>query len=113
MAESDEFAGYAAVAPCRVVGGHVDDEVTQLHRGAGPPRRPAKLGPVAGDSASVPTQQGLWRDEPASSPPSGQGRRDRTQQGPVLIGERWSVVLPAQDCELVAQHDDLEVLRAA
>ena len=77
------------------------------------PRRPAGLGPVAGDSASVPTQQGLWCDEPASSPPSGQGRRDRTQQGPVLIGERWSVVLPAQDCELVAQHDDLEVLRAS
>ena len=40
-------------------------------------------------------------------------RRDGVQQGPVLVGERWSVVLLVQDCELVAQHDDLKVLRAA
>ena len=113
VAETGEFAGDAAVTPGGVVGGHVDDEVTQLHRSAGPPGRPAGLGPTAGDSASVPTQQGIWRDEPGNSPPSGQGRRDRTQQRPVLIDERWPVVLPARDCELVAKHDDLEDLRAS
>ena len=42
-----------------------------------------------------------------------QARRDGTQQGPVLVGERWSVVLALQDCELVTQHDDLKVLRAS
>ena len=68
---------------------------------------------MAGDSASVPTQQCLWCDEPASSLRSGHRRCDGTQQGPVLLRERWRVVLPAQDCELVAQHDDLEVLRAS
>ena len=68
---------------------------------------------MAGDSASMPTQQSLWCDEPASSLRSGQGRCDGTQQGPVLVGERWAVVLPAQDCELVAEHDDLEILRAS
>ena len=31
----------------------------------------------------------------------------------VLVGERWSVVLSAQDCEFVAKHDDLEVLRVS
>ena len=77
------------------------------------PGRPAGLGPMAGDSASMPTQQSLWCDEPASSLRSGQGRCDGTQQGPVLVGERWAVVLPAQDCELVAEHDDLEILRAS
>ena len=87
VTEADEFAGDTAVAPCRVVGGHLDDEATQLHRGAGPPGRPAGLGPVASDSASVPTQQGLWRNEPASSLRARQGRRDSAQQRPVLIGD--------------------------
>ena len=68
---------------------------------------------MAGDSASMPTQQGVGCDEPAGSVPSRQGRRDRTEQGPVLIGEGWSAVLAVQDCELVAQHDDLKVLRAS
>ena len=113
VTETDELAGDAAVAPCGVADSHLDDETTQLHRGAGPDGRPAGLGPVAGDSASVPTQQGLWRDEPASSLRSGQGRRDRTEQGPVLVGEGWSVVQAVQHCELVTQHDDLEVLRAS
>ena len=113
MTETSELAGGAAVAPGGVVGGHVDDEATQLHRGARPPGRPAGLGTVAGDSASVPAQQGLWCDEPAGSLRSGQGRSDRTEQGPALVGEGWSVVLSVQDRELVAEHDDLEVLRAS
>ena len=55
----------------------------------------------------------LWCGEPTGSQPSGRGRRDGTQQRQVLIGERWTVVLSAQDCELVAQHHDFEVLRAS
>ena len=113
VAEANEFAGDAAVAPGGVVGGHVDDEATKRGGGGWSARRPQGLSPVAGDSASVPTQQGLWRDEPAGSLWSGQGRRDGTEQGPVLVGEGWSVVLPVQHCELVTQHDDLEVLRAS
>ena len=40
-------------------------------------------------------------------------RRDGTEQGPVLVGEGWSIVLSVQHCELVTQHDDLKVLRAS
>ena len=50
---------------------------------------------------------------PTGSLRSRQGRRDRAQQGPVLIGSLRSVVLSAQDCELVSNHDGLEVLRAS
>ena len=49
----------------------------------------------------------LRGQRPAGSLRSGQGRRDRTQQSPVLVGKGWSVVLSVQDCELVAKHDDL------
>ena len=40
-------------------------------------------------------------------------RRDGAEQGPVLVGEGRPVVLSVQDCDLVAQHDDLKVLRAS
>ena len=113
VTEANEFAGNAALAPRRVAGSHLDDETTQLHRGAGPAGRPAGLGPVAGDSPSVPTQQRLWCDEPASSLRSRQGRRNSAQQGPVLVGEGWTVVQAVQHCELVTQHDDLKVLRTS
>ena len=59
------------------------------------------LGPVAGDAAPVPAQQGLWRDEPAGSLRSGQGRHDSTKQGPVLIGQLRPVVAAVQHAELV------------
>ena len=77
----------AAVAPRGVARSHLDDETTQIHRGAGPARRPAWLSPMAGNSARVPSQQGLWRNEPARSLSSRQGRRDGTEQGPVLFGD--------------------------
>ena len=101
MTEAHEFAGDAAVAPGRVVGGHVDNEATQIHRGAGPARRLAGSGPVAGDSASVPTQQRLWRNEPVRSLRSRQGRRDSTQQGPVLVGQLRAIVAAVPRAELV------------
>ena len=110
MAEADKFAGDAAVAPRGVAAGHLDDETTQLHRGAGPAGRPAGFGPVACDPLSVPTQQRFWCDEPVRSPPSEQDRRDSTGQGSVLLREGWSVVQAVQHCELVTQHDDLKVL---
>ena len=40
-------------------------------------------------------------------------RRDGAQQGPVLVGEGWTVVQAVQHCELVTQHDVLKALRAS
>ncbi len=38
---------------------------------------------------------------------------DDAEQAPVVIGEVGAIDLSAEHTELVAQHDDLEVLRAA
>ena len=38
---------------------------------------------------------------------------DSAEQAPVLVGEHRSVVLSAQQCVLVAQHDDLEIFRTS
>ena len=113
VTEADEFSGDSAVAPGGVVVGHFKDEATKRAGGGWPARRSRGLGPVSGSSPSVPAQQGLWCDEPAGSLRSAQGRRDGAEQGPVLVGEGWPGVLPVQDCQLVAQDDDLEVLRAS
>ena len=49
-----------------------------------------------------------------TSHPARLGRgSDRCEQAPVGVGELGAVDLSAQDCELVAQHDDLEALRAS
>ena len=40
-------------------------------------------------------------------------RRDGIQQGSVFVCKSWSVVFTVQDCELVAKHDDLVVLRVS
>jgi len=47
VTEADEFTGDAAVAPCRVVGGHVDNEVAAPQKcGAGP--APGRVGSSGG-----------------------------------------------------------------
>ena len=85
----------------RVVVGRFEDETTKRAGGGWSARRSRGLGPGSGGSPPVPAQQGLRRDEPAGSPPSGQGRSDSTKQGPVLVGQLRSVVAAVQHAELV------------
>jgi len=112
MSEADEFAVDAPVAPGRDLGGHRDDKAPQLGRGSGAPWRPVGLGPVSGDAAAVPAKEGVGGDEPAGA--SGEGERgcDRAEHAPVVIVEGRPVDLAAEYAELVAQHDEFEVLRA-
>ena len=113
MTEANEIAGDAAVAAGGVVGGHVDDEATKRGGGGWSARRPRGLSPVASDAPSVPAQQGVGGDELAGSSGPRERGCDGAEQGAVVVVECWSVDLAAQDCELVAQHDDLEVLRVS
>ena len=102
MAEADDFAMDSSVAPGRVLGCEANDESADLD-GSGWPSRPScGLRPVAGDSAAMPAQERVGRDEPAIAAVSGECGGDRAEQGPVLISECRSVVLAAQDRELVA-----------
>ena len=70
-------------------------------------------GAWSGDATPVPTQQRVGRDQPPCSARPWERGRDRCEQAPVGVGGHRSVDLAAPDYELVAQHDDLEVLRAA
>jgi len=71
------------------------------------------LGPVAGDAFAVPAQQRVGGDDPAVAESAGERSCDRPEQAPVIIVEFGPVDLSAQNHELVAKHDDLEVLGAS
>ena len=69
----------------------------------------AWVGPGAGDHAPVPAQQRLGLDEEARPAGPGQDAAERREQGPVGRLQPGSRRLAAQDDELVAQDEDLEI----
>jgi hypothetical protein len=69
-----------------------------------------RVGPRAGDQQPVPAQQRLWSDEEAGPPGSGEYTADGGQQRPVGKFELGAGGLAAEHGELVAQHQDLQVL---
>ena len=113
MAEPGKFAVDAAISPSRILGCEAQRESAKLCRGRRSARRSLGLGPVPDDAAPVPTQQRVGGDQPPGTPRSRERGRNRPKQAAVGVGELGSVDLPAQHSELVAQHDDIEVLRAA
>lgn len=75
---------------------------SSIEVGGRPGPRVGWVGPVAGDSATVPSEQGVGGDEPAGSARSGERGCDGAQQRPVIVAECGSVDLAAQDGELMA-----------
>jgi hypothetical protein len=57
----------------------------------------------------VPAQQGGGLDQEGAPAPPGEQAAEGPQQGPVGILEAWPSDLAAQDAELVAQDQDLDV----
>ncbi len=114
VSEPGDFALDGAVSSDRVLGGESHDQLAQFHS-CGRPTGSAglRLGPVFGDTTMVPAQQRLGCDDPAVLCRFGERCGDGSEQGPVVVVDRWAIGLASQNLELVAQHDDLEVLRAA
>jgi hypothetical protein len=78
-AEVLEFAFDALVAPARVLPGQADDQLLHLLVQWWSAGLVVRVGPGTGDQASVPAQQGLWRDEEAGPAGPGQDAADRGQ----------------------------------
>ncbi len=113
MAETDKFAVDAAIFPRRVIGRHLDRKPTHRFGGGWTPWWSVRLGPVPRYSAAMPTQQRLGSHQPASIPRTWEGLSDRAKQAPVIVAQLRAVYLSIQHAQLVAQRDDLEILRAA
>jgi hypothetical protein len=67
VAEADEFAVDAPVAPRRVLRCQPDNETPDLGCGGWPSGSSGGLCPVAGDASSVTSRQGVGGDEPPGS----------------------------------------------
>ena len=96
VAEACEFAVDAAVAPGWVLRRETGDESSEFDRGWWSSWSSVGLGPVAGDSAPMPSEQGVGGDEPAGSARPGECGCDRAEQGAVVVVECWPVDLAAQ-----------------
>ena len=92
----------AAVAPCRVLGSETENQPAEFEGGRRSSSWSVGLGPVARHSSSMPTEEGVRRDDPAGSSLSGERGGDGAKQGPVVVAEYGSVDLAAQDADLVA-----------
>jgi hypothetical protein len=66
---------------------------------------------VAGDATSVPTQQGLGGDDPSGTSRAGERGSDRAEKRSIIVDQLRPFGLAPQNGELVAEHDDLELLR--
>src|ERR1039458_1925801 len=96
-----------AVAPGAILMGQPADDRNSPGRDAGPPRAVA-LSPPAADQVPVPAEQRLGLQE---EPTSTSSVHESTQSGDKCsIGwtEHRSSDLPTKDCNLVAEHDDLD-----
>jgi len=113
VAEVCEFAVDTSVAPGRVLAGKAEDESSDLDFRWWSTWSSVGLCPVASNASSVPTQECVWGDEPAVSSWPRERGSDDAEQDPVVIVNRGTVVLSAENSELVTEHDDLEVFGAA
>ena len=96
MAESVEFSVDSAVSPVRVLVGDSDDQLPDLWVDGRPTSRLVWwLGPMSGDSPSMPAQHGFGFEDQkrfASSRP-GHRRSKEGEDGAVGVGDLWSVDL--------------------
>jgi hypothetical protein len=110
VAESDELAVDASVAPGGVLSGHPQHQGTDGLQSGRPARLSSWVGPAAGDEVSVPVKQGPWRHEPQPAQLRGQKLAQRAEDCAVDPGQGWAWVVSAEHGDLVTEHQDLDVL---
>ena len=109
VAEFQQLALDPLVSPAVILGGEPLDQRGDLGADRRP-SRPVRVGPLAGDEAAVPAQDGAGGDQPVHPQPWRQEPDQRGEDravGPVEPGPR---IGPAQHGDLVPQHEQLGVL---
>ena len=99
-----------AVAPRRVLAREADDVPTGFG-GGGWPAGPVRVGPVVRDEASMPAKDRVGLHQEHRPPVAAEHARQRGEDRPVGGFETRSRHLTVQDRELMAQDEDLGVLR--
>ena len=109
VADLEQLTLDPLVSPAVVLGGEPLDERGDL-RADWRPSRLVRIGPLAGDQAAVPPQDGAGGDQPVRSPPSRQEPDQRGHHRPVGPVQPGSRMGPAQHSDLMPQHQEFSVL---
>ena len=112
VAEADQFAVYAAVAPGGVLGCQAEDQGADRRVDGWSAAVGMGVGQVAGDQLAVPAKQGSRGDEERRPTRPGEQAGQGCQDDPVGGLQVGAVDLAMQDRDLVAQHQQLHVLGA-
>jgi hypothetical protein len=111
--EPGQLAVDAAVAPGWVLRRQPQYQPARLPADGWPARSGVRIGPMSGDQLPMPPQERGWSDEERRPPRPGQEPGQRRKHHSVGRLQVRAVDLPAQHRDLVAQHEQLDVLRAA
>ena len=107
--EAQEFTGDAPVSPRGVLAGEAYHE--RLEASVGRRSAPGmRVRPVTGDESTVPAQQRRRSHQEHGPRPSVQHPTQARQDHPIAVREVWVRDLAAKDVELLAQHEDLDIL---
>ena len=96
-----------AIAPCRVLPGQAHH---QLHSSCGDLRATGglRVGPLATDQLTMPTEQGIGLHEEPMELPSEEQSAEAGKERPVRRLQSRTVDLATEDRHLMPEHDDLD-----
>jgi hypothetical protein len=111
VAEAGEFAVDASVAPGGVLSCQPDDKSSEAGGDGWSSRARRLSGPAAaGDESPMPAQDRRGRDEQTAPPTGGKQPCQGGQYGSIGPADARPWSSPPENCELVAQDEDLDLL---
>ena len=111
VAECEQLALDPHVPPARVLPRHPHHQGDQDIVGRWP-SGPVRVGPSSADEAAMPAQDRVRSDQVMTTQCSGQPCDEGGEHGPVRPVQPWFQVGAKEPRDLVAQHEELDVLGA-
>lgn len=112
-AHTRQFSLDPLVAPSRVLSGEAHDDGLDIRGHRWSTFRRVRVGPASAHHAAMPGDQRIGRDDERRPPGPREDPTQQGQPGSVLRLEPRARLLTAKDVELVAQHEDLNLVRLA
>jgi hypothetical protein len=108
--ELAQFADDAQVAPTRILAGEPQDQLAHLTADRRPTRGAMRIGPAPSDQPAMPGQERLRLHEEGVPGAARQNTAARRQEQAVVRPQPRPRDLTAKDRQLMAEHENLELL---